>query len=76
MYFFCLFELNDFNLKVTFNYFDVSFMNFEKISLISDKFKDRILVNSGSVPGFSYRMYKEDKKNKIENIKNILQMLK
>lgn len=71
-----IFEVMDFNLKVTFNFFDVSYMDFQKISEISEKYKDRILVNTGSMPGFSYRMYKEDKKNKTENIKNILQMLK
>ncbi len=71
-----IFELTDFNLKVTFNFFDVSYLDFEKISLISEKFKDRIMINSGSVPGFTYRLYKEDMKNKAENIKNILQMLK
>jgi len=71
-----IFELTDFNLKITFNFFDVSYMDFKKISEISEKYKDRILVNTGSLPGFSYRMYKEDKKNKIENIKNILQILK
>jgi transcription-repair coupling factor (superfamily II helicase) len=71
-----IFELTDFNLKVTFNFFDVSYLDFEKISLISEEFKDRIMINSGSVPGFTYRMYKDDMKNKSENIKKILQMLK
>ena len=71
-----VFELTDFNLKINFNFFDVSYLNFEKISEISEKFKDRILVNTSSTPGFSYRMYKDDIKNKLENIKNILQMLK
>ena len=71
-----IFELTDFNLKVTFNFFDVSYLDFEKISLISEEFKDRIMINSGSIPGFTYRMYKDDMKNKAENIKKILQMLK
>lgn len=61
---------------VNFYYFAAKDLNFEKISEINSEFRGQIMVLSGNKPGFSWRMNPEGKKNKLSNIKKILQMLK
>ncbi len=69
-------EINDLKDSVTFNFFAADNLKFEKISAISDKYKGQILINAGSKPGFSYKIPKNRQKEKLNNIKEILQMLK
>lgn len=68
-------EISDLKSRINFSFLNPSYLNFDKISKVSEEFKNKILVNTSSVCGFSYRMNKDDLKNKIENIKNILQIL-
>ena len=69
-------EITDFNLKITFKFASPEYFDFEKLTLVSEKYPGRIMILSGSVPSFSYRLYKNESKEKLENIKKILQMIK
>ncbi len=69
-------EINDSGSSVTFIYFTADKLDFEKISAISNEFKGQILINGGNRPGFSYKIPKGKEKDKLYNIKKILQMLK
>lgn len=69
-------EISDSGDTVTFIYFSADKLDFEKISLISNEFKGQILINAGNKPGFRYKIPKSSSKDKLSNIKKILQMLK
>ena len=69
-------EITENPTAVNFYYFAAKDLNFEKISEINSEFRGQIMVLSGNKPGFSWRMNPEGKKNKLSNIKKILQMLK
>ena len=69
-------EINDSSSSVTFFYFSADKLDFEKISAISNEFKGQILINAGNKPGFSLKIPKGKEKDKLFNIKKILQMLK
>lgn len=61
---------------VTFIYANNEKLIFEKISAVSDKFRGQILINAGNKPGFTYKIPKSKSKELLDNIKEILQMLK
>lgn len=69
-------EITDNKTGIVFNYYAPDKLSFEKISEISNEFKGQILVNGGTKPGFTYRIPKNKEKEKLNNIKKILQMLK
>ena len=69
-------EITDNAGSIFFYFLSPENLDFMKISLINREFRGRILVCSGSKPGFSYRASSEERKNKTDNIKKILQMLK
>ena len=69
-------EITDNSGTIFFYFLTAKDMDFMKISSVSEQFRGQILVCSGTRPGFSYKTNSSDKKNKIGNIKKILQMLK
>ena len=69
-------EINHAGDTVTFVYFTAEKLNFEKISAVSDKFKGQIMVSAGNKPGFTYKIPKNKAREKLINIKEILQLLK
>lgn len=69
-------EINDTMSSVTFLFENAESLNFEKISKIAGQYKGRILINANNKPGFTYKTKGGEQNRKIENIKNILQMLK
>lgn len=69
-------EVTDFNFKITFKYQSQESFDFEKISKISEEYPDRIMVSNSSSVAFTYKMYKHEAKDKLLNIKKILQLLK
>ena len=69
-------EINDAGGKITFVYYAPQFASFEKISEAAAAYKGCILVNATGKPGFNYKIPQKDLSRKLENIKNILQILK
>lgn len=69
-------EINDTMSSVMFLFEKAESLNFEKISAVAGQYKGRILINANNKPGFTYKIKGSEQSCKIENIKNILQMLK
>lgn len=69
-------EINDTMRSVMFLFETAESLNFEKISAIAERYKGQILINTNHKPGFSFKVKSNEQNRKVENIKNILQMLK
>ncbi len=69
-------EITDVKDSVSFLFETPDFFDFKKISDIAEAYPGQILINANHRPGFCYRLKQGEQDRKIENIKNILQMLK